>query len=188
MSQSKDNILIVEPSKKFGKTLKDCLTKEGYIISVVYNGNDAREKIRFTSFSLILLSHELPDIEDALKFLAQIKKQYPETLVIVMSDQASKEMAIEASRKGAYDFLDKGCSLEELKIVVKKSLDRRRLGIKNKQLFEEIQQKNKELEWRVKELSALYEIARAIASQPALDEALKGLFLSIQKLINRETF
>jgi len=188
MSQSKDNILIVEPSKDLGNTIRDCLVKEGYIISVVHSAHEAKEKIRFTSYSLILLSHELPDVENSLEFLAQIKKKYPETLVIVMSDQASKEMAIEASRKGAYDFLDKSCSLEELKIVVKKSLDRRRLGIKNKQLFAEIQTKNKELEWRVKELSALYEISKTIASQPTLDEALKGLFLSIQQLIPLDYF
>lgn len=188
MSLKKDNILIIEPSKSLGENIKECLLKEGYIVSVVPTGKEAKEKIRYTSFSLILLSHELPDIQDSLDFLAQIKKHYPETLVIVMSDQASKEMAIEASRKGAYDFLDKGCSLEELKIVVKKSLDRRRLGIKNKQLFSEIQEKNKELEWRVKELSALFEISKTIASQPTLDEAMKGLFQSLQQLIPLDYF
>jgi signal transduction histidine kinase/DNA-binding response OmpR family regulator len=188
MRTSKEHILIVEPSETLGHTIKECLLKEGYIVSIVLNGNDAKEKIRFTSYSLILLSYNLPDIADSLEFLVHIKELYPETLVIVMSDQVSKEMTIEATRKGAYDFLDKSCSLEEIKIIVKKSLDRRRLGIKNKQLFSEIQKKNKELEWRVKELSALYEISKTIASQPTLDEALKGLFQSIQQLINLDYF
>jgi len=188
MGKNDDSILIVEPSETLGHSIKDCLMQEGYIVSIVQTGTKAKEKIRFTSYSLILLSHELPDITDTLQFLVYIKKHYPETLVIIMSGQASKELTIEASRRGAYDFWEKNWSLEELKIVVKKSLDRRRLGIKNKQLFAEIQEKNRELEWRVKELSALYEISKTIASQPTLDEAMNGLFESVQQLIHLDYF
>jgi signal transduction histidine kinase/DNA-binding response OmpR family regulator len=188
MRSSKENILIVEPSEALGQKIKECLVAEGYMVSIVFNGNDAKEKIHFTNYSLILLSYNLPDVDDTLEFLVHIKELYPETLVIVIADQVSKEMTIEATRKGAYDFLEKGCSLEEIKIVVKKSLDRRSLGIKNKQLFSEIQKKNKELEWRVKELSALYKISKTIASQPTLEEALKGLFQSIRHLIHLDYF
>lgn len=188
MTQSPDNILIIEPSEDRAISIKACLVKEGYNVSIVNTGNAARKKINFTSYSLILLNNNLPDVVNSLEFLVHIKKHHPETLVILVSDQFSKDTAIKASRKGAYDFLDNSCSLEELKIIIKKSLDRRKLGIKNKQLFEELQKKNIELEWRVKELSALYEISKTIASQPTLDEALKGLFFSIQQVIPVDYF
>ncbi len=188
MGQGIDNILIIEPDEKKAQSIKGLLNDGGYSISVVNSGFLAKKRISFTSYSLILLSRELPDINDSVEFLGYIKQHHPETIVILMFDQFSKEIAIEASRRGAYDFFDNECPLEDLKTIIKKSLERRRLGVKNKQLFIELQQKNLELEWRVKELSALYEISKIIASQPALDEALNGLFSSIQKVMPVDYF
>ncbi|MEW6381485.1 MAG: ATP-binding protein [bacterium] len=184
-----DNILIVDSHQQYASYLEAHLAQEGYQVAVATSGAEAMQKIQLTDFSLIFLDlqAEMAEIK-AMEFLEHIKQLYPEIPVIMISGHDSREVAVESSRRGAYDFLVKGCSLDEIRFVVKKSLERRRLGLKNKQLVTELQEKNQELEWKIKELSVLYEIARTFGLQANLDEALERLAQVIKQVLPVDYF
>ncbi len=184
-----ENILVVDSHQEYAHSLTAYLAEEGYQVTAAFSGAEAIEKIQFTIFSLIFLDLEVEMAQiKAMEFLEYIKRLYPEIPVIMISGHDSREVAVEAARRGAYDFLVKGCSLEEIRFVVRKSLERRRLGIKNKQLFADLQEKNRELEWKIKELSVLYEIARNFGSQVSLDEALGRLSSAIRQVLPVDYF
>jgi len=184
-----ENILIVDGHQEYALYLKAHLVEEGYQVAVAFSGAEAIEKIQFTIFSLIFLDLEVEMAQiKAMEFLEHIKRLYPVIPVIMISELDSRELVVEAARRGAYDFLIKGCSVEEIRLVVRKSLARRRSEIKNKLLFTQLQEKNRELEWKIKELSVLYEIARNFGSQVSLDEAIGRLFLAIRQVISVDYF
>jgi K+-sensing histidine kinase KdpD/CheY-like chemotaxis protein len=178
------NILVVDGHQEYAHYLKAYLVEEGYQVAVAFSGAEAVEKIQFTNFSLILLDLEVEMAQlKAMEFLEHIKRLYPEIPVIMISELDSRELVVEAAKRGAYDFLIKGCSVEEIRLVVRKSLERRRSGIKDNLLFTQLQEKNRKLEWEIKELSVLYEIARNFGSQLTLDESLGRLSLAIRQVI-----
>ena len=126
------NILVVDSHQEYARYLTAHLVEEGYQVTAAFSCAEAIEKIKFTIFSLIFLDLEVEMAQiNAMEFLEYIKRLYPEIPVIVISGHDSRELAVEAARRGAYDFLV--CSLEEIRFVLRKSLERRRLGIKNKQ-------------------------------------------------------
>ncbi|MEW5803082.1 MAG: ATP-binding protein [bacterium] len=184
-----ENILIVESHQAYAHYFKAHLAEEGYQVAVAFSGAEAIDKMQAMPFSLIFLDLEVEVAKTkAMDFLECIKQLYPEIPVITVSGHDSRELAVESARRGAYDFLVKGCSLEEVRFVVRKSLERRKLGLKNKQLVTALQEKNKELEWKIKELSVLYEIARNFGSQAGLDDALDRLSLAIRQVLPVDYF
>jgi|GEM_PF-3429966 len=184
-----DNILIIDSNQEYTDYLKAHLAEDGYQVTTAASASQALDKIKLTVFSLIFLDLELEGAErKTMEFLEQIKQLYPEIPVIMISGRDSRELAVESARKGAYDFLVKGCTLDEIRFVVKKSLERRKLGLKNKQLVSELQAKNQELEWKIKELSVLYEIARTFGLQSNLDEALDRLAMAIKQVLPIDYF
>ncbi|MGA1825108.1 MAG: ATP-binding protein [bacterium] len=184
----KDTILICVKIKEEVLTHVVALEKEDYEISVTSDELEAINLITEYSYSLILLASDFSE-RGELFFIEYIKKCHPQTLVILLlSEHYPITKTIEASRQGAYDFLDKNSSIENFLSVIKRSLDRRKIGQKNTLLFTEIRQKNRQLEWRVKELSALYKIAQTIGSQDTVDDALNTLFTAIKDAIGIDYF
>ncbi|MGA1867136.1 MAG: ATP-binding protein [bacterium] len=183
-----DSILICVPQREEVLTILSALEKEGYVMSVTSHEEEAIQLITESSYSLIILSVDFSQ-RGELFYIDYIKKCHPQTLVILLvSHHYPSKKTIDALRKGAYDFLDKNSSIENFLTVIKRSLDRRRMGVKNTLLFTEIQEKNRQLEWRVKELSALYTVARAIGSQDNVDDALNTLFTAIKEVIGIDYF
>ena len=188
MSALKEKILICDKSREDTQNILKALIEENYSVYSISDEQKAIKHIQKSSYSLILLGSEFSK-QGEIYFIELIKKFHPQTLVmLLLSQQYPFKKTIEASRKGAYDFLYRNLPILDILNVVKKSLDRRKLGLKNTQLFAEIQVKNRQLEWRVKELSALYKIAQAIVSQSSVDDALNSLFQAIKEVIDIDYF
>jgi DNA-binding NtrC family response regulator len=115
-------ILIVEDNKDLAFTLSRVLKKEGYKVLTAETGEKGVDTFRKELIDLALLDLKLPKM-DGLEALKHFKEINPEILIIMMTGTTDVSPAIEAMKKGAYDYLIKPFELDELKIVVNKALE-----------------------------------------------------------------
>ena len=106
-------ILIVDDEKNIRRSLRGFLEDEGYAVDDAASGEDAIESVKKNFYRVVFLDVLLPGL-DGIAVLKEIQKISPETSVIVMSGHASIEMAIEATRCGAYNFFEKPLIAEKI--------------------------------------------------------------------------
>lgn len=106
-------ILIIDDEEAILTTLKAALTDEEYRVETLSQGQKALEKIGKLIPDLILLDIFMPNC-NGLKLLAQIKKEYPNQKVIIISGFGNVPIAIEAVKNGAIDFIEKPLNLDEI--------------------------------------------------------------------------
>lgn len=135
---AQDSILIVDDQQIVRDSLSAILKNCGYEITAVSSAKEAVQYLHREAFSLVLTDLRL-DGESGLDIIEHVKQHYPQTMVILLTAYASIDSAISALRRGAYDYLIKPCNIEDLKHTVKRCLDRRRQGIENEQLREELE-------------------------------------------------
>ena len=117
----KNKILIVDDEKLMRVSLEDKLTKEGYAVTSLSNAVEGVKMLQSTNFDAVLTDLRLPKM-DGMDFLREIKKASPDTVVIIMTAYGSIENAVTAMKEGAYDYVTKPFSLEELTIKLQKAL------------------------------------------------------------------
>lgn len=117
------NILIVDDEEDITDLIKDILEDEGFAVRTASNGTEAKNAIQELKPDLVLLDIWMPDI-DGISLMNEWKKTY-QTLpfsVVMMSGHGTLEHAIEATKLGAFDFLEKPLTLAKLVAVVKRAL------------------------------------------------------------------
>jgi len=117
----KNKILIVDDEKLMRVSLEDKLTKEGYAVTSLSNAVEGVKLLQSTNFDAVITDLRLPKM-DGIDFLREIKKASPETVVIIMTAYGSIENAVTAMKEGAYDYVTKPFSLEELIVKLQKAL------------------------------------------------------------------
>jgi PAS domain S-box-containing protein len=120
------DILIVDDEPIVCDTLKGLLGFQGHRVATCSEGVQALDQIRQSDIDLVFLDINLPDI-DGFEILAEIRKNSPETLVIMITGDATIETAVEALKSGAYGYLRKPVRIEDLTKTVKNALDHREL-------------------------------------------------------------
>ncbi len=158
----KENILLVDDDSDICTILSKILKKEGYQIITAQSGTSALAQIKEKSFNVVFLDIKLPDMS-GLEVLRTVKGKAPNAIVVIMTGYSSIDVAIEAFRYGAYDYLEKPLDVEKVKVIIKRGIERQRLEIKNKNLLKSLTEKNIELNKKVEEtlmlnkgLQALY--------------------------------
>lgn len=151
MMSENGKILIVDDEESVRISLGRILEKNGYSVMICSNGKEAVDLIRGISFDLVITDVKMQGY-DGLRVLDEVKKSKPDTLVILMTGYASLESAIAAIRKGAYDYLVKPFQIETLMLVVKRSIDMKRLAENNKRLLDDLRKMNTDLEHANQEL------------------------------------
>ncbi len=120
-------ILIVDDEENIRKSLKMILEYEGYVIYEAANGVEAKEHLEeHPEIDLVLLDIKLPDM-DGLALLAEIKKQPLSPEVIMISGHGTIPMAVEATKLGAFDFLEKPLHRERILLSLNHALESREL-------------------------------------------------------------
>jgi len=119
-------ILVVDDDQGMREFMEIMLVQEGYNVTSIGEPRKAIELCRKTSFDLIITDLKMPQIS-GIDFLKSIKDQKPDTIVILITAYASGETAIKAMKEGAYDYVEKGGSIEELKKVVRTALQKKGL-------------------------------------------------------------
>jgi len=125
-TQAAPNILIVDDEKNMRFLLREALAKEGYVIDTAENGEDAVSLVKARPFDCVLLDLRMPRM-DGIATLEELNRITPETPVIIMTAFGSKETAMNAISLGAYDYFTKPFDIDEMRIVVKRALEKQKL-------------------------------------------------------------
>jgi two-component system response regulator PilR (NtrC family) len=126
-------ILVVDNEKSLCDFLTILLEKEGYEVATAPNGEVAVRLINENDFDMVLTDIRMPR-SDGIDVLAASKSRNPNTPVVMMTAFASAETAVEAMKKGAYDYISKPFKVEDLQLLVKNALDKKRLEDENRYL------------------------------------------------------
>ena len=113
INETKRNILIIDDEEDILTTCQSILEDEGYDVYIAKNSEESEEILKSKNINLVFLDVWLPNV-DGLDILANIKKDYPEVSVIMMSGHAGVETAVRATKMGAYDFLEKPINISKL--------------------------------------------------------------------------
>ncbi|UCF82644.1 MAG: sigma-54-dependent Fis family transcriptional regulator, partial [Desulfobacteraceae bacterium] len=126
-----ETILIVDDEKNYLLVLEALLGPEGYEIIATENAHDALRSVREADLDLIITDMKMPGM-NGMKLLDECKRMKPELPVIIMTAYGTIEMAVEAMKKHAYDYITKPFQNEQLKLTIKKALENYRLIKENK--------------------------------------------------------
>ncbi len=117
----KPNILVIEDEPEVRESYVDMFQFLGYDIDVAENGMSGLEKLKKKEYQIVFTDLNMP-VMDGLQTLRLIKKNYPETEVIVITGFATIENAIKAMKQGAFDYITKPVSFEHVRIVLNRCI------------------------------------------------------------------
>ena len=137
-----DTILIVDDEKNYLLVLEALLSAEGYETVSAQNAGDALRLLEGSDLDLVLTDMKMPGLS-GMELLVECKKRRPEVPVIMMTAYGTIEMAVEAMKKQAYDYITKPFQNEELKLTVRKALDNYRLVKENRRLSEALSERHR---------------------------------------------
>jgi two-component system response regulator HydG len=120
-------ILIIEDDTAFCQMLSKFLTKHGYVVSSSYTIKEAQENLSASNFDVILSDVRLPK-GNGLALLSTVKKASPNTQVILMTGYAEVKTAVNAMKKGAFDYISKPFTPDEILSVITNALNTQTSG------------------------------------------------------------
>ncbi len=134
------NILVIDDDKIILDSLCEFLALEGFQTSGAETLKGALSKLEQQYYSLVIADVNLPD-GDGLELLDIIRKNYPQTVVIVITGYGTIESAVKAIKQGAYEYLTKPIIDDELRLAVEKAIKQQSLMSENKSLRLQLEQK-----------------------------------------------
>jgi putative nucleotidyltransferase with HDIG domain len=163
--KKKGVILVVDDEFSIREILNDVLSNEGFTIYTAENGIEALKIIQESSPDLVITDMKMPKM-GGMELLYQINSMRNKVITIMMTGFATVETAVEAIKKGAYDYIMKPFQFSDLLRVIEHALEKQRLIQENLEL---------------KETMALYDISRAISSHLDMEIVLSMLLSALLK-------
>ena len=130
-------ILIAEDELSLRTILKKLFLKKGFEVETAGDGQLALTKLREEPYDVAILDIKMP-LLSGLEVLETLKREKAKTAIIVMTAQDTMRNAVDAMKKGAYDYITKPFELEELEIIVDKAIEARRLADEVQNLRQEV--------------------------------------------------
>ena len=124
------NILVVDDEEVMRDSCRQALHRAGHRVKVAADGLEAMNTLKKESFDLIILDLKMPGL-NGLDVLQKVKEDDPEAIVIVITGYATVESAVEAMKRGAYDYLSKPFTPAHLRLVTGKALEKKKLVLEN---------------------------------------------------------
>jgi response regulator RpfG family c-di-GMP phosphodiesterase len=149
-------VLIVDDEKFIRDILADFLGMEGYIVRTAEDGNAALSELGNAHYDLVISDLKMPRM-GGIELLDAIGTAAPSALTVIMTGFGTVETAIDAMKRGAYDYILKPFKVEEVIRVVQRGLEKQRLAAEN---------------LRLREALSLYKVSEAIAASLSLEEVL----------------
>ncbi len=149
-------VLIVDDEKFIRDILADFLGMEGYIVRTAEDGTAALAELHNAHYDLIISDLKMPRM-GGIELLDAIGTTAPNALTVIMTGFGTVETAIDAMKRGAYDYILKPFKVEEVIRVVQRGLEKQRLAAEN---------------MRLREAVSLYKVSEAIAASLSLEEVL----------------
>lgn len=130
-------ILIVEDDALMQDFLKETLSRLELSVEAASTGEEALEKIQSVDYDVILSDLRMPALS-GIDVLKAAKSHQPESKVVMMTAYGTVKSAVEAMKLGAFDYVTKPISADEVELVIKRALEFKKLQIENKQLRSEV--------------------------------------------------
>ncbi len=134
------NILIIDDDEAILDSCRQVLNKEGFTVKMAKNGTEGLQLFHKEFFHIVLCDLKMPGM-DGMEVVRRIKEKSPETPIVVITGFGSIESAVEAMREGAFHYMSKPFSPQELRIITKKALGNRNLLLENIYLRGELESK-----------------------------------------------
>ena len=154
-------ILVAEDDARTREGLSRALTRAGYQTLAAADGAEALTILRNESVDILLTDLKMPGA-DGLAILEQVRADFPEIIVIILTAFGTVDVAVEAMKKGAYDFQTKPINLDKLELLLQHALEARRLV-----------HENRELRLRLRETAGLKHLLGQSAPMQRLREAIQ---------------
>jgi DNA-binding NtrC family response regulator len=135
----KPRILVVEDENAIRLALKGLLTREGYEVDLAVDGEAAIEQLGVQSYDLVLTDLALGHGASGMDVLKRVKEIRPETAVVMITAHGNEKIAVEAMKAGAEDYVPKPFDNDEIRVIVRRSIDRYRLEREHRLLLDQIQ-------------------------------------------------
>jgi len=127
MEKHRGRILIVEDEKSMREVLKILLEGERYEVVSASDGLEGLSYLTNDIFDLVITDIKMPKV-DGFELLKKTKEISPDTIVIMITAFGTTEAAIEAMKSGAYDYINKPFKIDEIRLIVEKALEKKRLS------------------------------------------------------------
>jgi len=152
-------VLVVDDERFIRDILADFLGMEGYSVRTAEDGVTALRELQKNRYDLVISDLKMPKM-GGLDLLHEVSRHSPDTLTVIMTGFGTVETAIDAMKRGAYDYILKPFKVEEIIHIVQRGLEKRRLTAEN---------------LRLREALSLYKVSEAIAASLSLDEVISTI-------------
>ena len=125
-----EKILVVDDEQGLREVLSIMLKRAGYAVTSVSDGEEAIEQLQKEIFDLVITDLRMPKV-DGMEVLRAVKSASPETVVLIITAFATADSAVEAMKQGAYDYLTKPFQVDEVQLIIRNALEKRRLTTEN---------------------------------------------------------
>jgi DNA-binding NtrC family response regulator len=140
MDVNREQVLVVDDEEDLRKAIVDILTLDGFEVDQAGSAEEAAEKLSQTAYDVLITDHNLPG-KTGVELLEESLVRYPEIIGVVITGYGTIETAVNAIKKGAYNYLTKPFKLVELPIMVRKGLKERHLRFENQYLRKQLDEK-----------------------------------------------
>jgi len=163
--QKKSKILVVEDDQSMNYLLRMALKEEGYEVNGAFSLRESYEEISSEVYDVILLDLKLPD-GNGMELIDEMSKSVVDTRIIVLTAHGTINTAVEAVKKGAYNFITKPFEMEKLLIEIKRAIETINLLRENADLKSLT---SESLDWIVGESDTIKEVKEKIRTVSSLD-------------------
>src|SRR5437867_5182109 len=160
------SILVADDEESIRWVLERACSQQGHRVVAVASGNDALQALRSGSFDVALIDIKMPDLS-GLEVLSRARAAEVDTLFIIMTAQNTMANAIEATKRGAYDYLTKPFDLEQVGLLVARALELRRLTRDLERLRGELKQRHELVIGRTPAMQEVYKAIGRVAPTDA---------------------
>ncbi|ULA63994.1 MAG: Regulatory protein AtoC [Nitrospira sp.] len=159
-----EKILVVDDEPGLRDVLSIMLNRAGYAATSVSGGEEAIEQLQKEIFDLVITDLRMPKV-DGMDVLRAVKSASPETVVLIITAFATADSAVEAMKQGAYDYLTKPFQVDEVQLIVRNALEKRRLTTENILLKREMASQSSfaQLVGKSESMQKVFEVVKKIA-------------------------
>ncbi len=158
-------ILIVDDEANMLESLSQVLRNKGYLVATTRNGLEALEKLKEKYFNMAVADLKMPKM-GGMELLEVMKERYPQTPVIMLTGYATINSAVDAMKKGAYDYLVKPFSPDKILLIADKIMEEENLREENRFLRQELEKKG-EIITQNQKMRKLKDLMKRVASTQA---------------------
>ena len=125
-----EKILVVDDEQSLREVMSIMLKRAGYAVTEASDGEEAIGEVNKEIYDLVITDLRMPKA-DGMDVLRAVKSSSPETVVLVVTAFATADSAVEAMKQGAYDYLTKPFQVDEVQMIIRNALEKRRLSTEN---------------------------------------------------------